>query len=270
MSAPRANHQDRADPKLHQEPVVGASTSRGREPHRNIAWLATVSLLLAGTSLAIYALTAFTTPDWTVAGPGLLVAAAGVAGLKNRWFHLAGLVPMTAIATVAGPILAYDLARPDETTYFVGPVAIIFGGCLAAVFGTASAVLRHRRTLPLAVLSTALTIPLVVLYIVAGNPASAANDDITSAERAGAVDIEMIDFFFVANSDDLTAGSVVHLRNTGTLPHDFTLPALDTATFVPPGRNTYIRLPRAAPGNTEIVCTIGDHLQLGMRLTIAL
>lgn len=236
---------------------------------RALGVIAAASLVLAGLSLAAYALTGFTTRNWTVAGPGILVAAAGIAGFRARWFHLAGLVPSVAILGIAGPILAYDLARPGETPYFVGTVLIIVGGCLAAVFGTASAVTSARRALPVAVIIAAAALPLAFWSVLSSSPASAATDvDISDTERRSAVDVEMIDHFFVVDPALIRGGQVVHIRNTGALPHDFTVEGLDVAVFVPPGRGTYLRMPEADQETLQLICTVGDHLELGMRLDI--
>jgi hypothetical protein len=231
---------------------------------------ATASLIVAGLSLAAYALAGFATPDWTVAGPGLLVAAAGVGGIRNHWFYLAGLIPLAAIVSIAAAILAYDLARPEETLYLVGAVTIIVGGCLAAVFGTAAAIQPGKRGFPLAALTAFVAVPLVGAYVVASNPASAAPDDsVSPGDRAFAVEVEMIDYFFVVDPALLQGGEVVHLRNTGTLPHDFTIPELDVAVYLPPGRDTYLHLPRSTSESFSVVCTVGDHADLGMRLDVA-
>lgn len=246
--------------------TVPSQTVAERRPA--VSLLGAASLVVAGLSLAVYALTGFTAPDWTVAGPGLLVAAAGIAGLRTRWFHLAGLVPIAALLTVAGPILAYDLARPDETPYFVGSVIIVVSTCAAAIFGVASTI-EDRRSLPVGLAMSLAVTPIVVLAVVGASPSSAdASDGIVDAARAAAVDVEMIDTAFVVAPSELRAGTVVRLRNTGTLPHDFTIRELDVAVFVPSGRTTYVRLPDASVDTFELICTVGDHLELGMQIAV--
>jgi hypothetical protein len=230
--------------------------------------LATASIVLAGLSLVVYALSAFAAPDWTVAGGGLAVAAAGVAGLRFAWLHLAGLVPIAAMLGIAGPFAAYDLARPDETPYFVGSAVIIVTACLAAVFGTTSAVRPNSRWIPAALVG-ALAIPIAGGVVVAGNPASAdVGSAITDTERQNATDVELIDFAFVVDPDQLRPNAVIRLTNSGALPHDFTIEQIGMNVFVPSGRSTYIRLPASLPGDYELVCTIGDHIEQGMRLDV--
>jgi hypothetical protein len=73
----------------------------------------------------------------------------------------------------------------------------------------------------------------------------------------------------VVDGSELQPGAVLRLRNTGTLPHDFTIGALDVAAFVPPGRDTYLRMPDEPAATFELICTVGDHLERGMRLTVS-
>lgn len=111
--------------------------------------------------------------------------------------------------------------------------------------------------------------PIVFAVVISGSPASAtADDDISDDERTSAVDVEMVDYAYAVNPSLLDDRRVVHLRLTGTLPHDFTIAALDVAMFVPPGRDTYLRLPEPLT-NDVVVCTIGDHIERGMRIDLA-
>lgn len=246
------------------------STARvGRPPTLSLA--ATASLVVSGLSLAIYALSAFTVRDWTVAGPGLAVAAAGVIGLRLRWAYLAGLVPISAVLTIAGRIAAFDLARPGETTYFVGSAIIVISACAAAAFGVAGAI-GHRRAwlLPAAAALTAVGAVGAFAIVISGNASSKATDaGITAAEREAAVVIDMVDYRFVPQGA-VADGGVVHLRNTGALPHEFDVPGLDLAIFVPSGRDTYVRLPRTGKDVMGVICEVGDHQQRGMGLILPL
>ncbi len=79
-----------------------------------------LAVLISGLSVGVYSLIAFAAPEWALAGPGLLVAAAGLVGLRYKVALLAGTIPLGAILSIAGPVIAFDLARPDETPYFLG------------------------------------------------------------------------------------------------------------------------------------------------------
>jgi len=249
--------------------IGGTAVSADR--HSTLSLAATAALVVSGLSLAVYALTAFAVRDWTVAGPALAVAAAGIIGLRVRWVYLAGLVPISAVLTVAGKIAAFDLARPDETSYFAGSVTIVVAACFAAVVGVAAAIGQRRGwLLPAAAALAATACVAVFAFVITGNDASAATDaGITTAERHSAVVIELVDYRFVTKGP-ITDGGVVHLRNTGSLPHEFDVPGLDLSIFVPSGRDTYVRLPRTGEDVMGVVCLVGDHQERGMGINLPL
>lgn len=232
---------------------------------------ATVSLVVSGLSLAIYALTAFTVRDWTIAGPGLAVAVAGITGLRFRWAYLAGLAPISAVLTVAGKIAAFDLARPGETAYFIGTVLILISACFAAIVGLAAVIGPRRTWLEPSAGALALAACIAVfIVVIAGNDASSATDrGITAVERRSAVVVEMVDYRFVPRGSVIDGG-VIDLRNTGTLPHEFHVPSLGLSVLVPAGRHTYVRLPHTGSDVMGVICPVGDHQQRGMGLNLPL
>lgn len=139
---------------------------------------------------------------------------------------------------------------------------------LELVFGVAVAFGTSTWRLPVATLLSLAAIPVIFWSVIGSNPASAVDDDISTAERESVVDVEMIDYFFVVDPAVLDRAQVVHLRNTGTFPHDFNIEELDVDVFVPPSRDTYLRLPDPERDPFTLVCTIGNHLDLGMRLDV--
>lgn len=236
---------------------------------RTLPRIAAASLILAGLAVAVYAIIAFNTPDWMIAGPGLLVVGAGIAGLRQRWLFLLGVAPIGAALTIARPILAYDLARPDETAYFLGTAFILVLGCMSAALGIAAIATSNRRMVPLASLGALVLIPLVTTFIATQSPSSETTDDqISAAQRADAVEVIMADYAFAVDPELLVGGQVLHLQNAGSFPHDFTIPSLDVAVIVPPGRDTYLQLPAQETGPTLLYCTVGDHRSRGMELQI--
>lgn len=249
-------------------PSRPAERSDTSPPSRFLETAATSVLLTVGLTLAVYALTAFAQPDWTVAGPGLLVAAAGVVGLRLRWAYLAGLAPIGAVLTVAAPVIAFDLNRPGETPYFVASVIVVIGSCFAAVLGVAAALVpawRHRALGALGV--SAVLAAAVSLTVLSSNDASAATaDGISATERAESVEVRLRDLRFEIDGGVLPSGGVIRVRNVDTLPHDLTIPSLGIAVFVPSGRDTYVRLPDEMPPVVGMICTIGDHQLRGMGL----
>lgn len=237
-------------------------------PGRFLETAATAVLLTVGLTLAVYALTAFAQPDWTVAGPGLLVAAAGVAGLRLRWAFLAGLAPIGAVLTVAAPVIAFDLNRPEETPYFVASVVVVIGSCFAAVLGVAASLVPARRYRALGALGVSAGLAAAVsMTVLSSNDASAATaGGISALERAESVEVLLRDLRFEIDGGVLPSGGVIRVRNVDTLPHDLTIPSLGIAVFVPSGRDTYVRLPDEMPPVVGVICTIGDHQIQGMGL----
>jgi hypothetical protein len=237
---------------------------------RSLDVATTIVLVVVGLTLATYGLTAFVQPEWQVAGPALFVAAAGVAGLRQRWAYLAGIAPIGAVMSVAGPFIAFDLYRPEETSYFVASVIVLFGSCAAAVLGLTSALFPEVRQRTIGALGVSVmvcvAIPLAVLSL---NEASAATaDGITASERAEADEVRLSDFKFEVDGDALSMGGVIRVHNIGVLPHNFTVPSLEIAVFVPSGRDTYVRLPADMPAVIGMICTISDHQLRGMGLNV--
>jgi hypothetical protein len=80
--------------------------------------------------------------------------------------------------------------------------------------------------------------------------------------------IRMFDFGYDPIAVDAVAGEPYRARitNPTALPHTFTIEALDLEVFVPAGRWAIVELDAddlsGAP--LAVVCTIGDHLSLGM------
>lgn len=245
-------------------------------PHTNserrlkISWLqlaASAAVFMSGFSVAVYALTAFAGPDWGVAGPGLLVAGAGIAGVRFRVMLLAGVVPLGAILSIAGPVIAFDLARPGETPYFLGSLLAVISACFAAVLGLVAVLIAERgsrKVVGAAGFGASVLFTGALLSVVpAINASSAVPKNVTAVDQAAAVDVQMIDSAFVVDDNRLRPNSVLLLRNTGSLPHNITIPKLGIDVFVPSGRRTYVRLPDS-PLAVSFFCSVGDHRAQGM------
>jgi hypothetical protein len=227
---------------------------------------ASLAVFTSGLSVGVYALTAFADPDWAVAGPGLLVAGAGLIGLRFKPALFAGVIPIGAILSIAGPVIAFDLARPGETPYFLGSLLALISSCFAAALAIATVAFdRGSRKGSGGIefgVSTVLT--LVLLGVVpAMNRASSVPKSVRIPDHSDAIDVEMIDFAFVVNDNKLRRNSVLRLRNTGSLPHNITIPKLGIDVFVPSGCQTYLRVTNAS-GAASFYCAVGDHRAQGM------
>lgn len=256
---------------MSQPSSTGPSTDPTSPPRRfpTTSIVTCVAVVVSGLSLATYALVGFAVPDWTIAAPSLAVAVLAPLGLRWRAAFLVGLVPISALVTVGAPVVAFDLNRPGETSYFLGTVIIVVSACFAAVLSIAVLLPRTRWVLPAALGLGAAASVVVMATTLSGQPASRpADEGVTVADRAAATELEMIDYAFVADDGGLPAGGTLHVRNTGELPHDLNIAELDIDVFVPSGRSTYVRLPDARPGDRTLICTVGEHASLGMVTTI--
>ena len=55
--------------------------------------------------------------------------------------------------------------------------------------------------------------------------------------------------------------------NDTAVPHTFTATSLGVDVYVPAGRDAVVRLP-ASGAAVPVICTIGDHADLGMVATV--
>lgn len=92
------------------------------------------------------------------------------------------------------------------------------------------------------------------------------------ATRPGArvVSVALVDFAFQPANIQLRATEAANLKlvNSGRVPHDLYVPALDFRVTVGPGREVVAGLPPAAPGTYEFYCTLPGHRSAGMEGTL--
>jgi hypothetical protein len=263
---PQTGSRDRHFHALLKEIMNQQHTTERRPRISGLQLGAALAVFISGLSVGVYALTAFAAPDWAVAGPGLLVAGAGIVGLRFRVALLAGVIPLGAILSIAGPVIAFDLARPNETPYFLGSLLALISSCFATALGVTAVAFVDRGS-PKVVAATGLgasflfTIALLGL-VPAMNAASEAPKNVVTKSKASAIEVEMIDFAFIVKDNKLSPSSVLLLRNTGSLPHNLTIPKLGIDVFVPSGRKTYVRVVGTTP--VTFFCAVGDHQDQGM------
>lgn len=90
--------------------------------------------------------------------------------------------------------------------------------------------------------------------------------------RPGArvVAVTLVDFAFRPANIQLRATEAANLKlvNSGRVPHDLYVPALDFRVTVEPGQEVVAGLPPAAPGTYEFYCTVPGHRSAGMEGTL--
>lgn len=88
------------------------------------------------------------------------------------------------------------------------------------------------------------------------------------ASRPGArvLAVTLVDFAFQPPNFQVRASEAVNLKlvNSGRVPHDLYVPALNFRVLLEPGQQVVAGLPRAAPGTYEFYCTVPGHRSAGM------
>ncbi len=101
-------------------------------------------------------------------------------------------------------------------------------------------------------------------------PQPAFGQDLDDATIDALPVIRMFDFGYdpvVVDAEPGAGGAYrARIKNPTALPHTFTIEALDLEVFVPAGRWAVLELAPddLAGAPLAVVCTIGDHLALGM------
>lgn len=75
-----------------------------------------------------------------------------------------------------------------------------------------------------------------------------------------------LDDFSISVSAALVAGEPANVTvvNSGSAPHDFTVPDLDISIFAAPGETVVAGIPGQRAGTYNALCTIRGHASLGM------
>lgn len=110
-----------------------------------------------------------------------------------------------------------------------------------------------------------------------GGRTAATTEETTAAGGGGAQAVEMTEFEFIPNDLSVKAGDTLSTENTGSTVHNLTIEAgpdpeqaskeLTATPDVAAGDSADLTLD-VDPGEYSIVCTIGNHRELGMVGTI--
>lgn len=255
MSAPIAPG-DRA------EPAAGSDT-----PFLVLAALPAAFTLV----FAVRALGGAAGPDAVLMAIGAVFAASALAlATGRRAGAIAFLVaPFALVLSPSGEELSFSLVAYDSEFWRWHAVvaALTAGG--AAVAGLAALVPAAARVR---------SAPAVVAVGVAGfatlgtlilqTPATY-GDELDAADRAQLPVVELLDFEFAALPPSLQPGETwtAVVRNPTDLPHTFTADQVGVDLYVPAGREAIVRF-TAPEAPLVVICTIGDHADLGMVATI--
>ncbi len=263
--------------------MIDLPDSETRAPTRaaNARWLsgwpaigpALLAVLLSYRTIAIAGLE----PPIGLSIAASMIAIAWAAFTRRRWAAPLLLVgPIALIASPAGTELSFNLARPDETSWFVFAVLV----CVSAGFSLAGAVALLAPT-PAARWALA---PLVIVgtyafgwLLVTIDPQPDLGADLSAERIAELPQTRLVNFSYGLPPSDLIVDVdgqsrlQVRLVNSSDLPHTFTIDDLGVDVYVPAGRQALVDLAVTdAPDVVTLHCAIGDHRQLGMVTEVAL
>ena len=215
------------------------------------------------------------TVDTTLLPIGLALAVLTVALLTGRrWAALAYLsCPVAVFATPAGREFSFHLSAIDSTGWRWFAVASLLG--LGTAIGLVALVLLDRppswRTGGAAVVGGLALGLLMIVGIQAIEPHPAFGGDLSDEEIAALPVIELVNYGYLADGAiTIPADGVflARLENPSDLPHTFTIEAVDVEVWVPAGRWAVVEIDgtELPIGAVAVICTVGDHLDRGMRV----
>lgn len=200
-----------------------------------------------------------------VAVGGVLMVAAW-----TGWWHIvAGMGGVVAVALVVSPAaseLAFNLARPEESGWFVWSVALLASvGLVAAAIVLGHAPTGFRGAAAAAGVAMGVVAVSTVAVIVVGGAGAAER----APDRLALPEIQLFDAAFgeLRFAQDADGDRWALLVNDSALPHTFTVAENGVDVYVPAGRDAVVRLP-ASDTPLPVICTIGDHADEGMVATV--
>ena len=180
-----------------------------------------------------------------VAAP--LVVGLVVAGLARRfgtWSKaLAAVWGVAALAQLPATPILEALPRPDSLFDFVPGWLFVLSAITALVGGVLGVVRRGQPgPLPLERSWLAGAGAVVALIVAVSGLGSITTDStLTAEERAGAIEVSMVDGSFEPGNLLLVPGEVrFALRNDGNVLHTFTVPELDIDEALSPGQEVLV------------------------------
>jgi hypothetical protein len=217
-------------------------------------------------------------PDAVLMAIGAVFAVAAVALATGRRAGAVAFViaPFALVLSPSGQELSFNLVADDSAFWRWHAVvaALTAGGAavtaVAALVGSAAT--RSARAAKVTTAAVAALVPiggLATLGTLAVQAPLTYAGDLDAAERAQLPVVELLDFEFAALPDSLAPGETwtALVRNPTELPHTLTADQVGVDLYVPAGREAVVQF--VAPESPLVViCTVGDHADLGMVATI--
>lgn len=206
----------------------------------------------------------------------LLIAATVGTILLNR---IAAGVLLVVTAATFQPVVARDisfsLSSIDSGSWRAWAIVSVLSigwTLLAALIVLVGRPVTTRVGSATAVAGASLGVALLGVFpLLSDQPAY--GEGLTATEIAELPEILLVNYAYGLPHTDIPSTETYRAKlvNPSDLPHTFTIDAIDVDVFVPAGRWAIVEIPahRLTTEPVPIVCTIGDHEDLGMRATLA-
>ncbi len=239
---------------------------------------------LGPITLAALFLVRATTPviDATLVGIFVVLVACTVALIGGSRVGAAGVLVLglALFQPITAREFSFSLGAIDSNAWRIWAVAslVALGWTLVAavvvlVSGRRTDSVPRRRLAATAAGGVVLGVALIAVFP-ALSPQPAFGRDLDADAIAALPVIEMRNFSFAPVVVDVASDETYRARvtNPSDLPHTLTIEALDIEVFVPAGRWAVLELEAGdlADAPLSVICTIGDHLSLGMAGVIEL
>lgn len=205
---------------------------------------------------------------------GIAAVFAGVAVVAARRMRMASVAllipPIAFVASPARTELSFNLARPDDTGWYVFTLAVAVGVglCLAGIV----ALLVDRPAGRWAVVPATLVGAVAFAGLIGlVDPQPDLGSGLDAATRDALPTVVMVNYAYGVEPVTVDGDRLrVRLENDSDLPHTFSVDALDLDVFVPAGRDAYVDvvIPPSV-GGLDVYCAVGDHEALGMVVELA-
>lgn len=198
------------------------------------------------------------------------VAAAAMVGGRRIGGLAFVIAPFALVLSPSGQELSFSLVAYDSEFWrWHAVAAALTAGAAAVTALAASATPAWPRATVVAVVALVPIGGLATLGVLAARAPVTHADELDAAARAALPVVELLDFEFAGLPDAVAPGATYTaiVRNPTDLPHTFTADQVGVDLYVPAGREAAVRF--TAPGAPLVViCTIGDHAELGMVATV--
>lgn len=195
---------------------------------------------------------------------GLTVVVAALAALGRRWTAALGTLWLALVMLTSWQVIAYHLARPENTHDFAFYVVVLAIAVVGLVCGVAAArsasvgAAAPPRWLSPLLLAVAMLASGAIAVVLIPRPAAAS---VSQAVLADLPRLTTANFAFDRTELRARVGETVALRleNADTATHAFSIPELGVNVPMHRGESSLALFRPTAPGTYTFVCSVPHH-----------